>query len=192
MKKILIAIILSLFSNLAFSQDDIRPLKEPVDIKEGLSIWPLAVLILLFAAGLAVFIYLKKKRHIGEVLAAPPKPPEEIAMEELRLLLEARLVEKGMIKEYYIGLSDIIRKFIEARFKILALDRTTWELYQEMRLNRIKRTTVDKIREFLEDCDLVKFAKYIPTQKEIRDAYNRAKEIIEISIPKEDVLDSSA
>jgi hypothetical protein len=51
-------------------------------------------------------------------------------------------------------------------------------------LKKIERVHVDKIRDFLEDCDLVKFAKYIPTQKEIEEAYSKAKEIVEVTTPK--------
>lgn len=160
--------------------NDIRGLKLPVEIKEGISVWPLILLILLVVAAVLIFIYFKKKKHIEEKLVEPPRPPEEIAMEQLSALLEMKLVEKGMIKEYYIRLSDIIRSYIEARFTIFALDKTTWELYQEMRLKRIERKRVDKIRDFLEDCDLVKFAKYIPTSKEIEEAYTKAQEIINI------------
>ena len=42
----------------------------------------------------------------------------------------------------------------------------------------------EKINDFLEDCDMVKFAKYTPNQKEIEEAYRRAGEIVEITIPK--------
>ncbi|MBU1061121.1 MAG: hypothetical protein KJ952_00150 [Candidatus Omnitrophica bacterium] len=173
---------LLLYPNLTFSApvDDIRPLKGPVDIEEKALIWPIILLILLSIVGSAVFSYFKKKKHIDEIAAVPPRPPEEIAMEKLKSLLEERLAEKGMMKEYYIKLSDIIREFIEGRYKIIALDKTTWELYQEMRSKKVSRLHVDKIKDFLEDCDLVKFAKYIPTQKEAVDVYNKAKEIVEL------------
>jgi len=169
--------------------DDIRPLKAPVDIKEGFIFW-LIILILLFAAGFGTFFYFRRKRHVQKMPAPPPRPPEEIAMEELRALLEMRLIEKGMVKEYYIRLSDIMRKFIEGRYMILAMEETTWELYQEMRTKRIERKHADKIRDFLEDCDLVKFAKYIPTQKEIDEIYKQAEEIVQMTTSKEGVLDS--
>ncbi|MFC1620854.1 hypothetical protein ACFL2G_00985 [Candidatus Omnitrophota bacterium] len=158
--------------------DDIRPLKGPVDIAGGLQIWPLIILIALIIASALIFIYLKKKRKTKEEVFVSPRPPEEIAMEALRALLEMKLIEKGLIKEYYIRLSDIIRTYIEARFKIFALDRTTWELYQEMRIKKIERKETDRIRDFLEDCDIVKFAKYIPSRKEIQDAYLKAEEIV--------------
>lgn len=165
-------------------KDDIRDLKGPAEIK-GRSPWALFIILALFIVlGVAAFIYFNNKKRAEDTPSAPSRPPEEIAMDELRYLLDMRLSEKGMIKEYYIRISDILRKYIEARFKVLALDRTTWELYQEMRFKRIERRHVDMIRDFLEDCDLVKFAKYIPAKKEIEGAHAKAKEIIEMTTPK--------
>ena len=100
-------------------------------------------------------------------------------MDELKSLAEMNLIEKGMIKEYYIKLSDIIRCYIERKYGILAIDRTTYELYQEMRIKKIERLHIDTIRDFLEDCDLVKFAKYIPGQKEAQGAYQKVEYIIQ-------------
>lgn len=165
--------------------NDIRPLKGPVEIKEGFPVGFFILLILLFIVAILVVPYFRKKRHIEERSLAPPRPPEEIAIEELRALLEMKLVEQGLVKEFYIRLSDVIRKFLEGRFRIFALDRTTWELYHQMRAKRFDRVHAERIRDFLEDCDLVKFAKYIPIKKEIEEAYNRAKEIVEITTPKE-------
>ena len=162
--------------------DDIRPLKGPADIKERLNPW-LIILILLIVIGLLSFFYFRRKKKIQKTADIPSIPPEETAMSELRALLDMKLIEKGMVKEYYIRLSDIMRKFIEGIFKISAMEETTWELYQEMRVKRIERRSVDKIRDFLEDCDLVKFAKYIPAQKEIEDIYKQAEEIIKLTTP---------
>ena len=159
--------------------NDIRPLKLPVEIKGAFPVIPFIILVLLLGAAIAAFIYFRKRRRAKEEPLVSPRTPEEIAMEELRILLEAKLTEKGMVKEYYIRISDIVRKYIEGRYNVAALDKTTWELYQEMRLKNFKRAHADRIRDFLEDCDLVKFAKYIPTHKEIELAYTGAKEIIE-------------
>ncbi|MDP2911475.1 MAG: hypothetical protein Q8N76_03985, partial [Candidatus Omnitrophota bacterium] len=145
--------------------NDIRPLKDIVDISEKFSILPFAALILA-AFAIAAFIYFKKKKA-EEKTYAPPMPAEEIARKALRDLKEKKLIEKGLFKEYYISLSDIIRTYIENRYRIFAMDRTTWELFQEMKSKRIERQHADKINDFLEDCDMVKFAKYTPDQKEI-------------------------
>jgi len=160
--------------------NDIRPLKDVVDIKGGFPLWPVIILVLI-AAAIAVFIYFKKKKEMQEKPETREQKPEEVAMDALKALLEMKLTEKGLIKEYYISLSDIIRSYIENRYRIFAMDRTTWELCQEMKSQRIERSHIDRINYFLEDCDMVKFAKYMPSQKEIEEAYKRAEEIIEIT-----------
>ncbi len=128
--------------------------------------------------------YLKKKKKNEFKPRLPPRPAEEIAIEALKALKEMKLAEKGMFKEYYIRLSDIIRIYIENRYRIFAMDRTTWELFQEMRSKKIERLHVDKINDFLEGCDMVKFAKYTPGQKEMEEAYVKAEDIINITTPK--------
>ena len=179
-------VLILVFSNIAFSVpdsrdvDDIRPLKAPVEIKESIIPFLFAILVLLLiGAGILGFIYFRKKSRAAAAPIDIYRTPEEIAMDELKSLAEMNLIEKGMIKEYYIKLSDIIRCYIERKYGILAIDRTTYELYQEMRIKKIERLHIDTIRDFLEDCDLVKFAKYIPGQKEAQGAYQKVEYIIQ-------------
>ena len=163
--------------------NDIRPLKDVLDIKEAFPLlW--VVILILIALAVAAFIYFKKKKNAEEKPILIQKSPEDIAKDALRLVLEMKLIEKGLIKEYYTRLSDIIRAYIGNRYKIFAMDRTTWELYQEMRSRKIERFHADEINNFLEDCDMVKFAKYTPDKKEIETAYKKAEEIIDITTPK--------
>ena len=164
-------------------KDDIRPLAGPAEIKGKLPIWVFVALGLLIA-GILAFLYLKKKKGKEDKLGLPPAPAEEIARGALSALKEADLVEKGLIKEYYVRLSDIIRTYIENRYRIFAMDRTTWELFQEMRSRKIERQHADKINYFFEDCDMVKFAKYTPVRKETEEAYKKAEEIVDITTPK--------
>lgn len=163
--------------------DDIRPLKDIVDISGGFPIAQ-ALILILAALAIAAFIYFRKRKKRKEEPALSPRLAEEIARDALKALKEMRLTEKGLIKEYYIRLSDIIRAYIENRYRISAMDRTTWELFQEMKSNRIERLHVDRISDFLEECDMVKFAKYTPGQKEIEEVYKKAEEIIDITTPK--------
>ena len=162
--------------------NDIRPLKDVVNINEKFPIL-LVIALVLAALAIAAFIYFKKKKA-EEKTYTPPRPAEEIARDALRAVKEMKLIEKGLFKEYYIRLSDIIRTYIENRYRIFAMDRTTWELFQEMKSKRIERSHADKINDFLEDCDMVKFAKYTPDQKEMGDIYKKAEEIIDITTPK--------
>lgn len=164
----------------AFTAEDIRPLKGIAEIKEAFPSLPVIIVLFLAAAGIAAFIYFKKKKRFEIQPEAPRKSPEESALESLNLLREMKLAEKGMVKEYYIRLSDIIRRYIENKHGISALDRTTWELYREMRTKKTDRVRADKIKDFLEECDLVKFAKYAPSPKENGEIYVKAGDIIKI------------
>jgi len=164
-------------------KDDIRPLKGPAEIKGKLPAW-IFVTFGLLTAGILAFLYLKKKKGKEDKPSLPPAPAEEIARGALSALKEANLIEKGLIKEYYIRLSDIIRAYIENRYRIFAMDRTTWELFQEMRSKKIERQHADKINYFFESCDMVKFAKYTPVRKETEEAYKKAEEIVDITTPK--------
>jgi len=164
--------------------NDIRPLKDVVEIGGRFPIVYIVILVLITLA-VSVFIYFKNKKKTEEKPVFPPRPAEEIAKDALKALKEMKLIEKGLIKEYYIRLSDIIRTYIENRYRIFSMDRTTWELFQEMKSKRIERPHADKINYFLEDCDMVKFAKYTPDQKEIEEIYKKAEEIIDITTPKE-------
>ena len=163
--------------------DDIRPLKDVADISGRFPALLVAVLILA-ALAVSAFIYFRRRKKIEEKPVLPPRPAEEIARDALKAIKEMGLVEKGLVKEYYIRLSDVIRTYIENRYRIFAMDRTTWELFQEMKSKRIERLHADKINNFLEDCDMVKFAKYTPVQKETEEVYKKAEEIIDVTTPK--------
>ncbi|PJC48666.1 MAG: hypothetical protein CO035_02290, partial [Candidatus Omnitrophica bacterium CG_4_9_14_0_2_um_filter_42_8] len=100
--------------------NDIRPLKDVFDIKGAFPGLRFIILILI-ALAIAAFIYFKKKKIAEAKPILIQKSPEGIAKDALRLLLEMNLIEKGLIKEYYIRLSDIIRAYIENRHKISAM-----------------------------------------------------------------------
>jgi hypothetical protein len=72
-------------------------------------IWILSVAVIVVAAGGAIF-YFKRKRV--KELVRIFRPAHEIAYERLRVLVRQNLVEAGKIKEFYEGISDILRHYI--------------------------------------------------------------------------------
>jgi hypothetical protein len=72
--------------------NDIRPLKDIVDISGGFPVL-VAVILILAALTVAALIYFRKKREKEEKPALPPKPAEEIARDALKTLKEMRLIE---------------------------------------------------------------------------------------------------
>ncbi len=173
--------------------EDIRGLKPPIDIKSVNKVFYLAVL-LLIAVGIVTWFYLRSKAKalkIPEIPEELKKPAWEVALSELNELKESDLLKKKLLKQFYINLSEIIRKYIQRRFQILALDRTTLEIKQELKGAKIDLKIIELINSFLQDCDLVKFAKFIPKAERIDDHLNQATEIVEQTKPKEVLSEGS-
>jgi len=109
----------------------------------------------------------------------PLRPPEDIAREALDELAASGLAASGEVKAFYIRLSDILRRYIEGRFGIPAMDRTTAELLPEIRRHPELGRMAPEVRAFLDDCDLVKFAKYVPVAEDLSADLARARRVVD-------------
>jgi len=174
--------------------EDIKGLKPPIDVRGDSRVFYLIGLFLL-VAGIFAWFYLRSKAKalkIPEVPEELTKPAWEVAVSELQRLKNSGLLEKKLVKQYYINLSEIIRKYIQRRFQIVALDRTTQEIKQELKSIKIDRGIIELIHNFLEDCDLVKFAKFIPSNEKIDESWQQGADIVESTRPREVVVGNSA
>ena len=162
---------------------DIRDIKPPLEIERD---W---MRIIRFAAagliiviiGILIFLYIKRRKEGKSLIPRrekPKRPPHEIALDELNQLLQEQLLKKGEIKQFYIRISEIIRYYIEGRFFIIAIEMTTMQLIDTMKQAEIEDEDVQLVEDFLMQCDLVKFAKYIPTPGEIQKVIDQAYEIV--------------
>lgn len=163
---------------------DIKDIFAPVDVPTRfmrLVIWILAGLAVLSLS--AVIYWLIKKRKKGYKKQEQEfirRSPHEVAYELLEGLLKENLIAKGLIKEYYYRLTNIVRHYIEKRFGLLAPERTTEEFFVEMaHTNKLDDTHKRLIREFLERCDMVKYARYGPSSAETQEIYDAAKRFID-------------
>ncbi len=165
-------------------EGDIRDIKQPLEILKDwwLTIRFIIAGLIIVLIGILIFI-LYKRRKAGKALIPrrekPKLPPHIIALDELKKLMEDGLLKKGEIKQYYIRLSEIIRNYIEDRFFIIALEMTTFQLIGIMKDNQIEDEVVQLVERFLMNCDMVKFAKYIPRKKEHKSTTELAYKIIE-------------
>lgn len=96
-------------------------------------------------------------------------PAHIIAFEKLEKLKQDKLWQDGKLKQYHILLTDIIREYIENRFKIQAMEQTTEEIVYGFRNVAIDSVSKEKLRQLLLLGDLVKFAKEqpLPTENEM-------------------------
>ena len=129
------------------------------------------------AFGLLIFLLRKRRRT-----ADTPLPADEVAYRQIEELLAAGLIEDGKIKEFYTRMSDILRHYIENRFGLRAPEQTTEEFTTELRRSSILDADQKQLLgAFLNHCDSVKFAEYLPANEEIEQSFDHMKAFVAAS-----------
>ena len=167
-------------------QDDerqLRDVKPPIDIPyDYFLLFSIISSIILIGAliYLGYRLYLKRK-ETGYFIKAPEpaRPAHEVALEALEELLKKDLLSDGLIKEFYSDISEIIRRYIEGRYFIPALEETSREILIELNDQDISEEMLQKAKESLELSDLVKFAKYKPSDEENQNVVSWTREFVE-------------
>jgi hypothetical protein len=139
-------------------------------------------------AGLALagWIAWKRWRRAAPVEALP-LPPHVRFERRLSDLAAERLPQSGRKREYFFRLSEIVREYLGRIFAVNALDLTTAELVETLsrRANTIDCAT---ILRWCERADVVKFARYEPSEEECDEALRYARELLEATRPKPEAV----
>jgi hypothetical protein len=106
-----------------------------------------------------------------------------VALEALAELEASPLLAHGQVKEYHIAASDILRTYVEERFRVEALEMTTREVLQGLADIGADASFRVGLRNFLEACDMVKFAKVRPDAEASHAALELGRRIIVESVP---------
>jgi hypothetical protein len=97
----------------------------------------------------------------------PSEPAHVIAFRELEKLKSEELWQKGEIKRYYTTLTEILRQYLENRYRVFSLELTTFETLEALVKTGFKKNgSYNDLKSVLTGADLVKFAKYNPTAEE--------------------------
>lgn len=152
--------------------------------------WWAWLLLLMLLAG-AVYYYLKWYRHGRNPLRPEKKrlPPYDEAMLNLHALKERQLWQNGQEKEYFTGLTDILRVYIDRRFGINAVEMTSTEIVRTLKERGETRAVNEQLSMILEMADIVKFAAVRPLADDNELAYQRAVNFVEATKP---VVEQSA
>jgi hypothetical protein len=136
------------------------------------------IVILLILLGTYVYIRIKNKKPIFNFIK-PSEPPHITAFRELEKLKAEKLWQQGMVKQFFTRLTDILRTYIEGRFKVLALESTTEEIVLSLKDNElITSRNLSNLKQMLEVADLVKFAKAEPLPDENENSWQFAYEFV--------------
>src|SRR5689334_17033735 len=151
-------------SSTAAVTNDIHAVRPPVPVPNGWAwaLWIGGILLALAAVSVALVFWRKK-------LLVPKPIPIIPAHVRAKQRLAAALQHIADPKLFCTLVSDTLRQYLEERFRFHAPERTTDEFLVE--LQSTHHLTPDQkisLAEFLQSCDLVKFARFEPEEQNLR------------------------
>src|SRR4051794_864834 len=138
--------------------DEFHDIAPPVDYS---LIPPWLVFVIAFVVlsvlGLVVWWFVKRRKP-----GLPPKAPREIALEQLEQIHDE--IERMSPYQFSIRVSDILRRYVTQQYGVPATQQTSIE-FLTAAAKAPSFSTDDKslLEDFLNRCDLIKFAKYEAT-----------------------------
>jgi hypothetical protein len=159
----------------AAATNDIRGIKPPVEVPDPLAwLWWTLGALAVIAIALTLWLVLRKKVLAPKpVVIVPPHVRAKAKLAEaLRFVSDPKL--------FCTLVSDTARVYLEERFNLRAPERTTDEFLVELRSSHhLTRDQKQSLGAFLESCDLVKFARFEPTEQALRELHDSALRLID-------------
>ena len=169
------------------------PKRQPEDPPVSLEYPNRRAEIIIYSAAAALLVGLvggllwaRWRRRPRPIVLPPPVPAHVVAYQQLDELQKAELVARGAYQDYYLQLTEIAKGYIEGRFGIDALDRTTDELRRalEQAAAQIAPLNPRELVRFLQACDLVKFARFAPPGEEAEAALAEVRKMVDATLPQ--------
>lgn len=141
-----------------FKPHDIKgQIRYPLTFKEILpyiiGIQLLAMIIILVVS----LLKMRKKNESGE--GGVKEPAYIVALKKLDKFRGNKLWEPEKQKQFYSGVTDVLREYIAARFGVGAMEMTTAEIFEGLKDKEIPQEIMEETRNLFVTSDLVKFAK---------------------------------
>ena len=161
---------------------DIHDIKGLVPLPLAWGWWLLLGAVLL--AGMAGFWWWRRRRTTTATESpnafGPPPSAYELALAALQQLQ----AENPVVDLFFTRLSGIVRQYLEGRFSLRAPERTTEEFLHEISQNGLLSPQhKDLLGAFLQECDLVKFARHQPGDADRQRAFAAAETFVRETVP---------
>ena len=106
--------------------------------------------------------------------------PYEEAIKSLGELKKQKLPEAGQVKLFYTRLNDILRMFVLREFQIAGMEKTNDELIMQLKQLDMSNEQFSRLAQVLRMSDFVKFAKYLPGEKDNAENFDIIQSSIEL------------
>ncbi|MGB0880094.1 MAG: BatD family protein [Polaribacter sp.] len=169
----------------------IKTIKSEPYTFDDFKIYVYILLVALAIIGFWIYWFVIRKRKQEEELPTyRTLAPYEEAMYKFNELDEKLLWQNNKVKEYYSELTEIVRGYIERELRVPALEKTTDEIletltdFKNSESIETSKETIKKLKELLQEADLVKFAKSKPLALEIEEDRKDAEHVVTNLKPK--------
>jgi hypothetical protein len=118
---------------------------------------------------------------IEELISVAPveqPSPYEVALAEFSRIEQAGWARNGMVGRHYESVVDVLRDYLEAAESVPARERTTAELLWALPPYLTESGRRDRLRELLDEADLVKFARLEPSETRARGFLERSRTLV--------------
>lgn len=162
-------------------EEDIKDIKPPIRLFNYFFLLYLFIGSIILSLLVYYFIwrkYFREKEETKVDKAEEKIPAHQLALKKLEQLEKEQLWQNGFIKDYHSRITEIIRWYFEKQFGLPALEKTTTESLVLLKRHPKGTKVSDITEQFLNNADLVKFAKYIPMEKVNIEMMEQAKAII--------------
>jgi hypothetical protein len=158
------------------SSNDIRDIRGPEPIPSAW-LWAMGLAGGAFVAAGGYGVYRWNRRR--KIIAV--KLPYEIALERLQAARD--LMRPETVRNYSIAVSDIVRRYIEECFRVMATHRTTEEFLHDLLnpSNALLTAHRASLAEFLNHCDLVKFGGWRLSAQNMESMHQSARSFVFIT-----------
>jgi len=168
--------------------------QEPADIKDIKDLLPsdrssrLAWVLIAGAAlilfSLLLWLWRRRRPRRFEVArdSKPLIPPGQWALVELQKIERMELLSRGMVKIHYTLVSEVLRKYLNMKYGVVTLERTTTEIKRDLKNRSLPEEHLARFTELLEESDLVKFARLEPDGERSGSLIPASREVVEATI----------
>jgi hypothetical protein len=122
-------------------------------------------------------------RERPPVPAPPPRPPWEVALEAFSKIDDEGWIEQKVYAVHYDKVSDVVRNYLGALYGFDGLESTTREALTQLKRKLPPGELFDSIRSYLNNADLVKFARVTPTEAECHRVLEQGRKFVHDTMP---------
>jgi hypothetical protein len=158
-----------------------RDIRDVVSTRAPRWPWIAAVVALLLAAAFFVIRRLRaRKRAGGEPVAGKRPSPEEEFEAAIARLLASGMLEQGLYREFYYGVSSAVRLYLERVHGLPLLESSSGEVARLLTPKLTGEAECSALQGWLREGDLVKYARMERLQAEALQYLERSRSLVDL------------